>query len=68
MKTFKLVRTVDLSGISGVGNVAEGVEFHDGQIVISWFGRYHSVAVYPNINTLIEVHGHDNTTKVVWDE
>ena len=67
MKTFKLVRTVDLSGISGLGDVAEGVEFHDGQCVISWFGRFHSVAVYPSILTLLHVHGHNDTTKVVWD-
>lgn len=68
MKTFKLVRETDHSGVSGVGEVAEGVEFEDGQVVICWLSKYHSVGVFDNIHCLEKVHGHEGSTKVVWDD
>ena len=68
MRTFRLVRKVDVSGVSGIGVVAEGVEFHDGQCVMSWFGQFHSITVWPNVNDLIKVHGHEGNTEVVWNE
>jgi hypothetical protein len=68
MKIFWLSRKEDLSGISGTGIVAEGVQFHDGQCVISWFGQLHSINVYPDIDTLIRIHGHEGRTAIVWDE
>lgn len=68
MRLFNLVRKRDISGVSGVGIVAEGVEFHDGQCVISWFGQYHSVCVWPTIDDIIKVHGHDGATNVVFKE
>lgn len=67
MKTFKLVRKLDVSGVSGTGIVAEGVEFHDGQCVLSWFSQHHSVAVYPTVIDIIEIHGHSGATELVWD-
>ena len=68
MRTFKLVREEDVSGVSGVGEVAEGVEFHDKQCVLSWFGAHHSLEVHPSIDDIIAIHGHQGRTKVVWDE
>lgn len=68
MKQFWLNRKEDASGVSGVGVVAEGVQFHDGQCVISWFGQLHSIAVYPSIETLVAIHGHEGKTEVVWDD
>ncbi len=55
VRTFVLRRLEDVSGVSGTGAVAEGIEFHDGQCVISWFGRLHSVAIYPDIEGIIAV-------------
>lgn len=66
MRRFHIVRQKDVSGVSGTGHVAEGIQFHDGQAVISWFGRFHSVAVYPNIEGIIAIHGHDGSTTVEW--
>jgi hypothetical protein len=66
LKGFVLVRSEDASGVSGIGIVAEGVQFHDGQCVLSWFGHHHSVAVYPSIDTLIAIHGHEGRTVVEW--
>lgn len=68
MRTFKLVREEDVSGVSGVGEVAEGVEFHDKQCVLSWFGAHHSLEVHPSIDDIIAIHGHEGKTKVVWNE
>lgn len=67
MRTFKLVRDSDISGVSGTGAVAEGVEFHDGQSILSWFGQYHSIAVYPHITDIIAIHGHGGATHVEFD-
>ena len=66
-KTFKLVRLHDVSGVSGEGIVAEGVVFHDGQVVLSWFGKFHSMEVHPTIEQLQRIHGHDGLTQVLWD-
>lgn len=66
MKLFQLVRKVDISGVSGTGVVAEGVEFHDGQCAITWFGKVHSVNIYSSLEDLIKVHGHEGNTEVVF--
>lgn len=65
-RRFKLVRHHDVSGVSGTGVVAEGVQFHDGQIAMSWFGHLHTLEIAPNIETTIKIHGHNGATKVVW--
>lgn len=68
MRSFKLVRDHDVSGVSGTGEVAEGVEFHDGQCVLSWFGQFHTIEVCPNLDSVIAIHGHGGSTRVVFDE
>ena len=67
MKTFHLVRREDVSGVSGVGVVAEGVLFHDGQVVMSWFGRHHTIEVAPRLEDVLEIHGHDGRTVIEWE-
>lgn len=66
MKLFKLVRSIDVSGVSGVGEIAEGVEFHDGQIALSWLGTYHTVELLHSMDDLIAIHGHSGSTEVKW--
>ena len=66
MRLFYLVRSEDLSGVSGTGQVAEGVEFDDGQVVLSWFGRFHAVGVYPNVKAVVDIHGHEGKTTLEW--
>jgi hypothetical protein len=67
-RLFVLYRDEDDSGVSGTGNVAEGVEFSNGKCVLCWITQYRSVAVYDSIRELISIHGHDGKTKVVWDD
>lgn len=66
MRRFVMAREKDHSGVSGTGNVAEGVEFDDGQVVICWLSKYHSVGIFDNILCLEKIHGHEGSTKVVW--
>lgn len=67
MRTFVLRRIDDESGISGVGVIAEGVEFTTGTCALSWLTKAHSVGVYPNIKELERIHGHDGKTIVEWE-
>lgn len=68
MRTFKTVRNVDVSGVSGTGVVTEGVQFTDGTVVIRWLGELKSTAVYSNIEDFIEIHGHGGSTVIRWDD
>ena len=66
MRRFTLERTEDVSGVSGVGTVAEGIEFTDETAVIRWTVGLKSTAVYNTIDELIAIHGHDRRTTVRW--
>lgn len=66
MKRFRVRRHVDVSGVSGVGLVAEGIEFTDGTVVIRWLGSYPSTVVWPSLYAAIAVHGHNGSTEIEW--
>jgi hypothetical protein len=66
MKTFVMVRDKDISGVSGTGEVAEGVEFEDGQVVICWLSKFHSIGVFDNLHCLEKIHGHEGSTTIKW--
>ena len=68
VKTFVLVRHVDRSGVSGTGVVAEGVVFSDGVCALRWRTQDASTAVYPDIETLERIHGHNGDTEIVMKE
>lgn len=65
MKTFVLNRLEDLSGISGTGIVAEGVEFSNGKISIMW-NNTASWGLFDNMQQMLSVHGHNGKTEVVY--
>ncbi len=65
---FQLHRHEDVSGTSGTGIVAEGVEFTNGMCAVSWLSLAHCVNVYKDIKTVETVHGHDGKTKIVFVE
>lgn len=67
-RTFELHRTADVSGVSGCGVVADGVEFEDDTVVLHWRGAHRSTVVWPSIADVVAVNGHDGATKVVWDD
>lgn len=68
MRTFRLIRAEDETGVSGTGTVAEGVEFDNGKAVLSWLTRYQSIAIYQSIGDVEAIHGHNGKTQVVWDD
>lgn len=66
VKRFQLLRHHDVSGVSGTGVVAEGVQFTDGTVVIRWYGEHPSTVVWASIMAAIAIHGHSGNTEVVW--
>ncbi len=65
-RTFHLQRDTDVTGVSGTGIVADGVEFPDGTAVLRWRGEHASTVVWPSVATALTVHGHDGATRLVW--
>jgi hypothetical protein len=66
MRRFRLVRDEDVSGISGVGTVAEGVLFSNGKIALGWCSDVRSVTVYDDLEDLEAIHGHEGRTRIEW--
>jgi hypothetical protein len=64
MRVIQLRRHEDVTGASGTGIVADGVEFADGTVALRWFGEHRSTVVWSNIHSAIAVHGHDGRTIV----
>ncbi|MGW6194823.1 hypothetical protein ACWF0M_01630 [Kribbella sp. NPDC055110] len=66
-RRFVLRRSVDVSGVSGTGDVAEGVEWSDGTVALRWRGRWATTVVWDyGLDALLAVHGHDGSTVVRW--
>jgi hypothetical protein len=66
LRRFLLVRDEDVTGVSGLGTVAEGVQFSDGRAVVCWRGERSSTVVWNNIEDAIAVHGHGGKTRFEW--
>lgn len=66
-KTFILRRDLDPTGVSGTGDVAEGAQFSDGTVALRWIGPRVSTAVWADLADMLDIHGHDGATRVVWD-
>ncbi|TWD72551.1 hypothetical protein FB561_7543 [Kribbella amoyensis] len=66
-RCFQLVRHIDVSGISGTGIVAEGVEWSDGTVALRWKGRHPTTTVWQDgLDALLAVHGHNGATTIRW--
>ena len=63
-KRFYVLRKTDVSGVSGTGRVADGVEFGDGTVVIRWRTDTASTAIYASMGDLQAIHGHSGATTV----
>jgi hypothetical protein len=69
---FELHRHEDPTGVSGVGKVAEGCVFSDGQAVTHWLTEARSTVVWDThdiataINTIRRIHGHGGKTEIRW--
>ena len=65
MKAFQLVRTEDVSGVSGIGVIAEGVEFLDGKVILHW-NNHGTLGIFDDVSQVIAIHGHDGRTTIQW--
>lgn len=61
-----LDRLVDETGISGTGEVAEGVLFTDGTCAMRWRTLHKSTGVYASMVDVEAIHGHNGQTVVRW--
>jgi len=67
IRTFALRRDEDETGVSGVGVVAQGVEFTDGVVALHWTtSGPRSTAIYNSIQDVQDIHGHGAKTRIVW--
>ncbi|HEY9409308.1 MAG TPA: hypothetical protein VIQ30_22755 [Pseudonocardia sp.] len=67
-RTFTLVRDVDVSGVSGTGTVAHGVEFPDGTVVYRWNTATATTTVAASVADVVAIHGHGGATRLLWDD
>jgi len=76
-RRFEVVRTQDVTGVSGTGVVAEGVEFTDGTTVVRWCelpedspnyqrGVRATTVIFPEVSAVEALHGHNGATTLVW--
>ena len=66
LRRFYLKRDEDDTGVSGVGIVAEGVEWTDGSVHIRWMTSISGKNIYDNIKSMMNIHGHEGKTKLIW--
>jgi len=67
-RRFHLERVEDVTGVSGVGRVAEGMVASDGRVALRWLSACGSWVLYDNVDALVQVHGHGGATRVVWQD
>ncbi len=68
MRRFVLRREVDVTGVSGTGDVAEGCVFSDGTAVLRWLTEWPTSVVWHDrgVEAVEKIHGHGGATKIVW--
>jgi hypothetical protein len=64
VRNFVLVRDKDITGRSGTGIVAEGVVFMDGIVILKWLREPYALGIYPSLEDMISVHGHEGKTHI----
>lgn len=65
-RRFALVRHVDYTGVSGIGVVAYGVVFFDGQVALRWCSTHPATSLWNSVDDMLAVHGHGSATSVQW--
>ena len=65
-RRFALDRSHDVSGVSGLGIVAYGVQFPDGRVATRWRGEIAQTCAWDCVEDLMAIHGHNGCTVLVW--
>ena len=58
VRRFLLRRDKDVSGVSGLGHVAEGVTFTDGTTILRWRAGTPTTNIFESPDAVERVHGH----------
>lgn len=66
MRRFVFQRNEDVSGTSGTGIVAEGIQFTDGTVAVRWRSMMASHVIYQNVHAAEHIHGHGGATVLKW--
>jgi hypothetical protein len=66
LRVFQLLRDEDPSGVSGVGQVAVGVVFPSGKVVLEWLGSHNTLGIYDDLKRVEHIHGHGGKTRIVF--
>lgn len=68
-RTFILWRDKDVSGVSGIGKVAEGAVFTDGTVGLRWCaGEHRSTVIWDSLESVEKIHGHDGKTRIIFED
>ncbi len=68
-RLFTMIRTHDISGVSGTGRVLDGVVFGNGKVSVCWRHSMNSVAIYDSFECFLSIHvdSHPtNETEIIW--
>lgn len=76
-RRFLLIRKEDPTGISGLGPVAEGIQFSDGNVVLRWLAPYiqathrergvkPTTVLHDSTESVLALHGHNGATVIEW--
>lgn len=65
-RLFVLRRSEDPTGVSGTGDVADGVVWPDGTVSIRWRGPRPSTVNWGSLVDAEAVHGHGGATRIVY--
>lgn len=65
---FRMMRDVDVSGVSGTGCVAEGIVFCDGRVALRWLTETGSTTTFDSLDDCMSVHSHDGRTRFVFGQ
>lgn len=66
MRRFLLHRDEDINETSGVGCVAEGLEFWDGTCAMHWRTPINSTTIYRSSDDLLAIHSHEGKSTIEW--
>jgi hypothetical protein len=66
-RLFRLVRDEDVTGVSGTGVVADGVQWPDRSVTVRWRGEWPTVQHHDRgMDSAAHIHGHGGATRIEW--
>jgi hypothetical protein len=67
-RRFVLNRLEDVTGVSGTGVIAEGIEFSDGVVCLRWVTEWPSSVVHYDrgMESVEHIHGHNGKTQILF--